>query len=174
VLGALAACHLVPRPVRGVPAAEPWLVLPLQEWLAEERTEPEAVAMCRPPECAPGLAVGVVRLAGPEADAAEAALRSPEKLGRSLSLPKRAGSPAGTVATAARLKAGPAEGFLLALRRPDGSRPAHGAALGRRSGPDLRVVLVIGREVEAVETTARRVAREHLGASDVVTRLPSL
>ncbi|HEX2136138.1 MAG TPA: hypothetical protein VHG30_09585 [Microvirga sp.] len=56
---------------------------------------------------------------------------------------------------------------------PDGSRPALGAALGRRSGPDLRVVLVIGREAEAVETTARRVAREHLGASGVVTRFPS-
>jgi hypothetical protein len=46
----------------------------------------------------------------------------------------------------------------------DGQKaPAFGAALGKRSGGDLEVVLVIGLSAEAVEQTARRVAARELG-----------
>jgi hypothetical protein len=169
VVGALAACHLSPRAVQGVPFAEPWLVLPLATWFAEDRAHPEAIALCRPPVCGPGLVVGVVRLAGREAEAAAAALRDPAKLARALSMPKEPKAPVRTTASAKPIEAGPARGFSLTLHRPDGSRAAHGAVLGQRFGPDLRLVLVIGEEPGSVEASARRVAREHLGSADVVS-----
>ena len=125
--------------------------------------------MCRPPVCGPGLVVGVVRLGGREAETAAAALRDPARLARALSTPKDPKKPVQTTASAKRLEAGAARGFSLALHRSDGSRPAHGAVLGQRFGPDLRLVVVLGEEPEAVETAARRVAREHLGSDGVVS-----
>jgi hypothetical protein len=136
------------------------MVLPLTEWLAEDRTEPEAIAACRPPVCGPGLVVSVVRVIGPEARAAEAALRQPGRLAEALSS-KRASR---TAAAAKPIDAGAARGFTLAMSRRDGSRPAYGAALGGRAGADLRLVLVVGEDPDAVESTVRKVAREHLGA----------
>jgi hypothetical protein len=168
----LGACQLSPRAVQGVPFEEPWTVLPLHRWLAEDRAEPEAIAVCRPPVCGPGLVVGVVRLTGREADRTEAALAEPQRLARALSVPKDSKATVRAKAAARRLEAGSARGFALDLQRSDGSRPAHGAVLGQRYGPDLRLVLVIGEEAGLVETTARRVAREHLGAAGVVS-LPS-
>ena len=144
-------------------------MLPLRRWLAEDRADPEAIAVCRPPVCGPGLVVGVVRLTGREADRTEAALADPQKLARALSIPKDPKAAIRAQAAAKRLEAGPARGFALALQRSDGSRPAHGAVLGQRFGPDLRLVMVIGEEAETVETTARRVARDHLGATGVVS-----
>jgi hypothetical protein len=137
------------------------------------------MAICRPPVCGPGLVVGVVRLAGREADAAVAILRDPGRLARSLSIPKpskpRDSTPAArTTASATHLEEGAARGFALTLRRPDGSRPAYGAVLGQRVGPDPRLVLVIGEEFAAVEDAARRVAREHLDSTGVVRPLFSL
>ncbi len=88
LLGALAACHFSPRAVEGVPFTEPWLVLPLNRWLAEDRAEPEAMAVCRPPVCGPGLVVGVVRLVGREAEIGDAVLSDPGKLVRALVTPK--------------------------------------------------------------------------------------
>jgi len=174
LIGALAACHLVPQPVRGVPFTEPWLVLPLGTWLAEDRAEPEAIALCRPPVCGPGLVVGVVRLSGREAELAEAALRSPERLVRALSTPKDPKAPVQTVAVAKPLAAGTARGLTVALRRRDSTRPAYGAVLGQRFGADLRLVLVIGEAPDSVEATVRRVAREHLGSGDVVSPASTL
>ncbi|HEV2557053.1 MAG TPA: hypothetical protein VGU45_00345 [Microvirga sp.] len=162
-LAALAACSALPRAVQGVPAGEPWFALPLKEWLGEERAEPEAIAVCRPPECGPGLVAGVVRLAGAEADAAERVLADPGALARMLRTPK-AGRPR-TAVDLKPLQAGSAAGFAITLARQDARRrPAYGAALGRRSGGDLRVVLVVGEDAGAVEDAARQVAREHLGA----------
>jgi hypothetical protein len=46
----------------------------------------------------------------------------------------------------------------------DGTKaPAFGAALGKRAGEDLEVVLVIGTTEDAVQETARRVADRELG-----------
>jgi hypothetical protein len=53
-----------------------------------------------------------------------------------------------------------ASGFTLRIGRADGEcRPAYGAALGRRSGDILEVVLVVGDDEAAVAATAVRVAR---------------
>jgi hypothetical protein len=172
-IAALAGCHLVPRAVEGVPFSDPWLVLPLNEWLAEERAEPEAIALCRPPVCGPGLVVAVVRLTGAEADRAEAVLRDPARLAKALGAPRDPRPRFPARASAKRLDAGRARGFTVALARADGSRAAYGAAVGQRSGADLSVAIVIGEDPGSVEETARRVAREHLG-SGVVTRGVSL
>jgi hypothetical protein len=162
-LAALAACSAVPRAVQGVPAGDPWFALPLKEWLGEDRAEPEAIAVCRPPACGPGLVAGVVRLAGAEADEAERVLADPGPLARMLRTPK-AGRPRTAVALKP-LQAGAAAGFALTLARQDARRrPAYAAALGRRSGETLQVVLVIGEEPGPVEETARQIAREHIGA----------
>ena len=174
LLGALAACHFSPRAVEGVPFTEPWLVLPLNRWLAEDRAEPEAMAVCRPPVCGPGLVVGVVRLVGREAEIGDAVLSDPGKLVRALVTPKDSKAPVRATASARTLAAGAAHGFAMTVQRRDGTRPAYGAALGQRLGPQLRLVLVIGEDPETVEATARRVAREHLRVSGVASRPVSL
>ena len=131
------------------------------------------MTICRPPECRPGLAVAVLDVAGPDADEAEAVLRRPAGLARALSGPGGKPRKIETIAEASPLAESGAEGFLITLRRKDGSKPpAYGAALGRRDGAALRIVLVIGENADAVEATARRVAREHLHAEAVVSRAP--
>jgi hypothetical protein len=160
----LAACSLFPRAVQGVPAGEPWFALPLGGWLGEGRAEPEAVVACRPPECGPGLVVSVVRVFGRDAETAERILADPGPLSRALQAPK-AGNPSRTAVTLKPLQEGRTTGFAITLARRDGARrPAYGATLGQRSGEEVRVVLVIGEEAGAVEDTARRVARQHLGS----------
>jgi hypothetical protein len=165
LLGALlAGCSYIPREVAGLPEEQPWFALPLRSWLAEDRTEPEAVAICRDPACGTGLVVSVVRLTGEDARITRALLERPEPLVRAVEQPNPNGA-ARTVATVRRLRAGTSRGFLLTLEREDGSRaPAYGAALGKASGEDLRIVIVIGGSEEAVEATLRRVAVEHLGS----------
>jgi hypothetical protein len=165
LLGALAACAYIPRPVEGVPPGAPWAALPLRSFLAEDRAEPEAMAICRPPECSPGLAVAVVRLRGRAAEEAEAVLRQPDRLARALEEPGGKARKVQSSATVSPVDEEGYRGFALTLGRRDGSkRPAYGEALGRRIGAELRVVLVIGESPESVDATARRVAREHLGA----------
>ena len=83
VLGiALAACTALPRTVDGLPDPSAWESLPLSDWLAEDRAEPEAVALCE--TCGAGMTVGIVRLSGPSAREAEAELRDPQRLVRLL------------------------------------------------------------------------------------------
>jgi hypothetical protein len=178
----VSACAYLPRTVDGVPAEPPWVALPLRMWLAEGRAEPEAVAICRPPDCAPAIAIAVVRLTGPDAAAAEAVLNDPERLARALRTPqkgpakdtakatakspaKRPGRPIRTVVSFERFEAGSDRGFFMSLAPSDGSkRPAFGAALGHASRGGLHVVLVIGSEADAVEAIARRVAETHRGS----------
>jgi hypothetical protein len=162
---ALSSCvSAYPEPVEGLPDAGSWTALPLRSWLAEDRAEPEAVAICRPPDCGPRMVVGVVRLHGEDADQAEAILRDPDHLARALEEMRGHKSKVRTIATARRLAEGPSQGFVLFLGRDDGERAVHGAALGRRDADGLRVVLAIGENAEAVEATARRVAARHLGS----------
>lgn len=175
LLAGLAGCGWYPRTIAGVPPGAPWVHLPVSRFLAEDRAEPEALALCPRPDCGPPLAVGVVHLVGPEADRAEAVLASPDRLAQALSRPRdpadkgRLGraapmAPVRSIAAASRLTVGTARGFALSLSRADGTRPVHGAALGQRTGDRLTVVLVIGEDPAVVERMARDVAAGRLAS----------
>ena len=161
----VAGCGYIPRPVAGVPPGAPWDALPLRKWLAEDRAEPVALSFCAPPECSPGLAVGVVRLTGRDAQVTESLLEDPERLARALRSPAGREKPVRTRITVERLNGGPYPGFAIDLTPSDGAkRQAYGAALGRREGEALSVVLVIGEDARAVHETARQVAARELGS----------
>lgn len=161
----LTGCDYIPRTVAGLSADASWGALPLRKWLAEDRAEPIALSFCAPPECSPGLAVSVVRLKGRDAQVTEALLKDPERLARALRSPVGQGKPVKSAISVERLKNGPYPGFSITLAPTDGGKPpAYGAALGRRSGEDLDVVLVIGQAADAVEQTAREVAARELGS----------
>ncbi|MEZ0172202.1 hypothetical protein [Microvirga sp. TS319] len=160
----LTGCGYIPRTVEGVPPGAPWQALPLRKWLAEDRAEPVALALCAPPQCSPGLAVGVIRLNGKDAQITEAVLKDPERLARALRSPVGRDKPVRSAISVERLKDAPYPGFAISLAPADGQKaPAFGAALGRRSGEELDVVLVIGDTAEAVQQTARQVAARELG-----------
>ncbi len=161
----LAGCGYIPRPVAGLPPGEPWGALPLRKWLAEDRAEPEALSFCIPPECRPGLAASVIRLTGRDAQITAAILKDPERLARGLRSPAGREKPVRTRIAVEPLKDAPYPGFAISLASPDnGKRPAYGAALGKREGEDLMVVLVIGEDAETVRETALRVASSELGS----------
>ncbi|WP_210485340.1 hypothetical protein [Microvirga antarctica] len=164
VLLALAACGYIPRAVEGVPPGAPWEALPLRKWLAEGRAEPQALAFCAPPECRPGLVVSVIDLSDKDADISEAILRDPARLARALTSGTPRDRKIRTLVSSSPITASEAKGFAISLSRSDGTRPAFGAALGRRSGASLRVVLVIGDDEAAVLSTVRQVAVRELGA----------
>lgn len=159
----LAGCGYIPRPVEGVPPGAPWAALPLRKWLAENRAEPVAMAFCAPPECQPGLAVGVIRLTGRDAEVADGVLKDPERLARALRAKASRARPVKTLISVEKLAEGPLSGFTIALTPADESKaPAYGAALGRRDGADLRLVLVIGEKLEPVLATVREVSSREL------------
>ncbi|MCB8819741.1 hypothetical protein [Microvirga rosea] len=164
----LASCGYIPRPVEGVPPGAPWEALPLRKWLAEDRAEPIALAFCAPPECTPGLAVGVVRLKGKDAAQAEAVLKNPAALVQALQSPSRKApsrqrKPVRTVAHAQPLDEGSLHGFTISLAPADASKqPAYGASLGRSTDDGLEIVLVVGEDEAAVHRTVREVARREL------------
>ncbi|WP_262030536.1 hypothetical protein [Microvirga sp. Mcv34] len=161
----VASCGYLPRQVAGLPSGPPWDALPLRKWLAEDRAEPIALAFCAPPECSPGLAVSVIRLSGKDADITDAVLRDPERLARALRSPAGREKPVKTRISVERLKDSPYPGFAIELAPSDGGkRPAYGAALGRRSGGDLEVVLVIGEAPDVVRERAKEVAARELGS----------
>jgi hypothetical protein len=162
---AVASCGYIPRQVAGLPVDASWDALPLRKWLAEDRSEPVALAFCAPPECGPGLAVSVVRLTGKDADITEAILKDPERLARALRSPADREKPVKTHITVERLRDGPYPGFAIDLAPVDGSkRPAYGAAFGRREGEVLSIVLVIGEVPDVVRETARQVSARELGS----------
>ena len=161
----LGSCGYIPRQVAGLPTGTSWDALPLRKWLAEDRSEPVALAFCVPPDCSPGLAVGVIRLSGKDADITEAVLKDPERLARALRSPAGREKPVKAHITVERLGDGPHPGFAIDLAPADGGkRPAYGAAFGRRKGETLSVVLVIGEAQDAVLATAREVAARELGS----------
>ncbi|WP_230532838.1 hypothetical protein [Microvirga roseola] len=161
----LVSCGYVPRPVAGLPAGESWGALPLRKWLAEDRAEPVALSFCVPPECRPGLAVGVIRLMGREARITETVLKDPERLARALRSPGGKERKVRTLVSVERLGTGPHSGFAISLAPADGRKePVYGAALGRRAGENLEVVLVIGEKADAVRETALSVAAQELGS----------
>jgi hypothetical protein len=169
----LTACSYFPRTLNGLPDGPAWTSLPLSDWLAEDRAEPEAVALCE--ECGTGgMTAGVVRLYGPSAREAEAVLRAPQGLARALEARSRErrdqaskskAKPVPVKVSTRPLDAAGSSGFLLTLTREDGAKPpVYGAALGERQGDALAVLLVIGTEARAVEDIARRIAVDHLGS----------
>ncbi|MBB3020469.1 hypothetical protein FHR70_003550 [Microvirga lupini] len=161
----VASCGYIPRQVAGLSADASWDALPLRKWLAEDRAEPVALAFCAPPECAPGLAVSIVRLTGKDAAVTEAVLKDPERLARALRSPVGRGKPVKTNIAVARLTDDRFPGFAIDLSPADGSkRPAYGAAFGKREGEALSVVLVIGEHADAVRETAKEVAARELGS----------
>ncbi|WP_116530671.1 hypothetical protein [Microvirga sp. KLBC 81] len=160
----LASCDYIPRTVAGLPSDTSWDALPLRKWLAEDRAEPIALSFCAPPSCSPGLAVSVIRLKGKDAQITEALLKDPERLARALRSPADQDKPVRTDISVDRLKDGPYPGFTITLAPMDGKKPpAFGAALGKRSGEDLEVVLAIGQSAEVVRQTAHEVAARELG-----------
>jgi hypothetical protein len=167
------ACTAIPRHLDGMPTEAPYTALPLRSWLAEDRVEPTAVVACASEECPQRIAVGVFRASGREADGLAATLKDPQALARALRAQKPISPAAPKSAAGTRPKprvetaveARPFEdrdtsGFTLRIGRADGEgRPAYGAALGRRSGEILEVVLVVGDDEAAVAATAVSVAR---------------
>jgi hypothetical protein len=106
-----------------------------------------------------------VRLKGRDAQITQAVLRDPERLARALRSPAGRDKPVRTRISVEPLKDAPYPGFAISLAPADARKaPAYGAALGRRSGESLDVVLVIGETAEAVQDTARRVAERELGS----------
>jgi hypothetical protein len=165
IVAAVSACaSYYPEPVLGLSDAQSWLALPMRRWLAEDRAEPEALAICRRSECGSDMVVGVLRARGKDADEAEAVLRAPERLARALEDMRGRKSKVRTAASVRRLKTGALHGFVLALARSDGERPAYGAALGSRTRDGLGIVMAIGEDPNAVQATALRIASEHLGS----------
>jgi hypothetical protein len=123
------------------------------------------MAFCAPPECRPGLVVGVIRLTGRDAATAEAVLTDPERLARALRAPADRAKPVTTIVSVNRLDEGTFHGFGISLAPANGRKPpAYGAALGWRLGDDLRLVLAVGEDAEVVQATARRVATRELGS----------
>jgi hypothetical protein len=160
----LTSCDYLPRTVAGLHADASWSALPLRKWLAEERAVPIALSFCAPPSCNPGLAVSVIRLKGRDAQITESLLKDPERLARSLRSPVDRKKPVKSTITVERLRDVPYPGFAITLAPTKGGKqPAYGAALGRRSGEDLDVVLVIGVSPEIVRQSVREVAARELG-----------
>lgn len=175
--GVVAGCLYIPRHLEGVPAGPPYTALPLRSWLAEDRIEPRAVIACMSDECPHRIAVGMFRASGSEADTLAATLKDPDALARALRAEKSpsaasrsrgkkdgARAPVRTAVEARPFGEGDLSGFTLALSRADRKgRPAYGAALARRSGEILDVVLVVGDDDGVVAATALKVAQEDFG-----------
>lgn len=160
VLGILSACAFIPKPIAGLPSGEGWFALPLSQWLSEGRAEPEGIAAC--PSCGHGLAVGIVEVAGQEADEAEVVLKHPERLAQALSASK---DKIRIRASVQPLTIESQQGFRLAMIRSSPPETSvYGVALGQRVDGKLRVILVIGGDAEAVEGAARQVTVEQLGS----------
>lgn len=161
----LVACGYIPRPVEGVPPGAPWEALPLRKWLAEDRAEPQALAFCAPPECSPGLVVSVIDLNGRDAEISEALLTDPTRLAKAMQSKAGRSTKVQTLVAASVISQGPSRGFTISLAPSDGTkRSAYGAALGRRTGETLKLVLVIGDDEASVLTTVRQVADRELGS----------
>jgi hypothetical protein len=166
LIGATAACSLLPRPVEGLGGEAGWSALPLRAWLAEERGVPEAVALCAAPDCPGRLAVGVIRLSRDEAAGAAAILADPSRLARELEARARAPSRRGktprppTLVEVRPLGTADRRGFAITLARRDGTQAVHGAVIATDAD---EVVVAVGESSTAVEDAARRAARGRPG-----------
>lgn len=186
----LASCAYVPvavegLPVRPDPAAQSsdnsWIFVPVGAWITRETVRPVSLGMCGGAGCPGQISVAVVDLTGEDARRAERSLSQPAGLARELeagnrrrialvraaqrNVPARIAQgriPPEVAASVQRFVHGRFQGFRLTMRRADGSRLSHAAALSRRRAGALRVVLVIGPNAEQVETAAKMAAQANL------------
>ncbi|MCC5977995.1 MAG: hypothetical protein JJU21_08030 [Salinarimonas sp.] len=150
---------------------EVWLALPMGKWLGtrENVGRPEALIACIAATCRNRLVVGVFRLEGETADRAERDLRDPQMLARGLAAQQDdQGNGNGSGAADRRIDIDVAShaiadlsGFTISLttQRPR-STGVHAAAIGRREGRDLRVILAVGDDPQVVRAALAQVHAE--------------
>ncbi len=150
-----------------------WLALPMGRWLGTRPNvgRPEAVIACLAPTCENRLVVAVLRLEGETADLAERDLRNPQMLARGIAAQAQeqaeeraaanASAPSRIDIDVAALDLDDLRGFTMTLSdgRARGSA-AHGAAVGRREGRDLRVILAIGDDMQVVRAALAQIHAE--------------
>ncbi|WP_156917684.1 hypothetical protein [Salinarimonas rosea] len=161
----LAGCVGGPRLVAGLPDETGWLVLPVDDWSALDRGEPEGVAACLDADCPDRLMVSVLRLRGEAAQEARAVLADPRRLATYLAERDRADTndarrAVTTQVETRRLAIEGLDGFAVSLAAAATGRSAHGATLAREEGDELRIALVVGDDAAAVEAALRQVAAE--------------
>ena len=148
--------------IAGIPSGGNWFGLPLAPWIAEGDIRLEAVSACRRDDCAPRMAVAVFRASGQCAAELRAALRDPARLKRAIEQADAGDENERRKAIRTIVTAEPltgekgARGFLLSLASSKGGRVAHGAALGRDAGKELRVVMAISDNRDAARDAAMR------------------
>jgi hypothetical protein len=145
---------------------EVWLALPMGKWLGtrENVGRPEAVIACIAPTCRNRLAVGVFRLEGETADLAERDLLDPQMLARGLAAQAAANADTGSGSVDIDIVPHTLEelaGFTISLSAPGArSAAAHGAAVGRREGGDLRLIFAIGDDMQVVRAALAQIRAE--------------
>ncbi len=148
-----------------------WLALPMGSWLGtKDMGEPEGLAACLTDTCENRIAVGIFRLKGEKAARTEAELRDPQALVRSLRERDRRAGAEGNVrkkidVVTEPFSTGGLQGFALSItaETPDEGEVAarvHGAAVGRREGSDLRVVLAVGDDETVVRAAVAQLVAE--------------
>ncbi|WP_188910264.1 hypothetical protein [Salinarimonas ramus] len=162
---ALAGCIAGPRLVAGLPDEGGWLVLPVQNWAAVERGEPEGVAACLTDECPERLMVSVLRLRGEAAAEVRAVLADPQRLARFIAERDRTDENEERRGIETRIETRPLavgglRGFAVTIGAAATGRVAHGATLAREEGREVRLALVVGDDAAAVEAALRQVAEE--------------
>ncbi|MGJ3264259.1 MAG: hypothetical protein ACFE0R_13585 [Salinarimonas sp.] len=165
VLGLLVGCVGGARLVAGLPDEDGWLVLPVQDWAAVDRGEPEGIAACLAADCPDRLMVSVLRLRGEAAQEARAVLADPSLLATFLAARDRADESDARRGVETRVETRPLTigglaGFTVTMGAEATGRVAHGATLARDEGGDLRLALVVGDDAAAVEAALRQVAAE--------------
>lgn len=135
---------------------EVWLAFPMSKWLGtrENAGRPEAVIACIAPTCRNRLAVGIFRLVGETADLAERDLRNPQMLARGLAAQESANGETPSQPIDFDIAAHSLDdlsGFTISMHAPQANGPTvHGAAIGRREGRDLRLILAVGDDMQVV------------------------
>ncbi|KPQ10002.1 MAG: hypothetical protein HLUCCO17_12915 [Saliniramus fredricksonii] len=143
---------------------EAWLALPMRKWLGTRKHVgyPEAVIACIAPGCPNRLAVGIFRLEGDTAKRAERDLRNPQVLARGLAAQDDGdpAAPAIEIDIAAH-SLDDLSGFTISMRAPQADgRALHGAAIGRREGADLRLILAVGDDPQVVRAALAQIHAE--------------
>jgi len=139
---------------------EAWLALPMRKWLGthEHVGYPEAVIACIAPGCPNRLAVGVFRLEGATAERAERDLRNPQMLARGLALQDDGDTAAAIDIDIAEHRLDDLSGFTISMRAPQADgRALHGAAVGRREGDELRLILAVGDDLQVVRAALAQI-----------------
>ena len=168
-LGVLAACSSLPDLTAALPSTAGWTRLPLESWVVEGGITAQSITACRPPDCAPAVAVGIFRATGAEAGLLEAALADPAGFERGLGrlaterrAKRRDRRNLGSRAAVAAWHGGGLKGLRITLTRDDDGRAAHGIVLARRGSEGVRAAVIAGESEAAVTEAAEGLARSGL------------